>query len=54
MKRDCALRPTTSRLALRCRRGASALLRVAWQLVLAAAPAVNLYWTVGLPPYGDR
>ena len=54
MNNDLALRPATSLLALRCRRGASALLRVAWQLVLAAAPALNLYWAVGLPPYGNR
>lgn len=54
MNSELALRPATSLIALRCRRSASALLRVAWQLVLAAAPALNLYWTVGLPPYGNR
>lgn len=26
----------------------------AWRLVIGAAPACNLYWIVGMPPYGPR
>ncbi|HEX6538667.1 MAG TPA: hypothetical protein VF155_05765 [Candidatus Dormibacteraeota bacterium] len=54
MNGELALRPATSPLSGRWRRGTSMVLRLAWRLVLAAAPACNLYWIVGMPPYGPR
>lgn len=54
MNNDLVLQPVTSGIAVRCRRAASAASLVAWKLVLAAAPSINLYWTVGTPPYRSR
>ena len=54
MNNALVLRPVTAGITVRCRYAAAAAGRVAWKLVLEAAPMINLYWCVGLPPYGER
>ena len=54
MNNELVLRPATIPLAVRSRGGAAVVLRVAWQLILWAAPAMNLNWCVGLAPYENR
>ena len=54
MNNDLALRPVTSATSVRRQRAAVAARRLASKLVLAAAPMINLYWAVGVPPYDER
>jgi hypothetical protein len=41
-------------LAVAVRRALRFVGRVAWKLILAAAPLGNLNWIVGMPPYQWR
>lgn len=54
MNNALAIRPVTNGIAVRSQHAAAAARRLAWKLVLEAAPMINLYWCVGLPPYNDR
>lgn len=54
MNTELVLRPASLPLSVRCRRLGALLLRGGWRFVLAAAPAINLYWIVGMPPYRNR
>lgn len=54
MHNELVSRPAPLTLHARLRRGASAFGRLVWRLVLASAPACNLYWIVGMPPYTGR
>ena len=54
MNNTLVLRPVTTGIAVRCQRAAAATRRLAWKLLLEAAPSINLYWNVGLPRYRDR
>ena len=54
MNNALVVRPVTTGIAARCQRAAAAARRLAWKLVLEAAPSINLYWSVGMPPYRDR
>lgn len=54
MNTELVLRPATTPLSVRCHRGAARILRAGWWFVQSAAPACNLYWIVGMPPYGKR
>ena len=54
MNNALVLRPVTTGFAVRCRHAAAATRRLAWRLVLEAAPMINLYWCVGMPPYGEQ
>lgn len=53
MNNDRALRPVTTGFSVRCQRAAATARLLAWKLVLEAAPAINLYWAIGLPPYRE-
>ena len=53
MNSELALRPATLPFSVRMLRGALAVRRLAWRLVLEAAPLCNLYWIVGMPPYRE-
>ena len=54
MNNALVLRPVTTGIGARCRRAAAAARRLAWKLVLEAGPSINLYWSVGMPPYHER
>jgi hypothetical protein len=54
MSTELVLRPASIPLSVRCRRGARMMVHIAWRFVVAAAPACNLYWIVGMPPYHKR
>lgn len=54
MNNELAFRPATSGISVRCQRAAATARRLAWKLLLEAAPSINLYWSVGMPPYRER
>ena len=54
MNNDLAFRPVDSGISVRWQRAAATTRRLAWKLLLEAAPSINLYWTVGVPPYRER